>query len=154
MKVIIREGSAAKNFEALVKLIDEHYENMMFCSDDKHPDDLLIGHINELCGRAVSKGINVFKVLQAACINPIHHYNLNVGYLQIGHPADCVVVEDLTHFKAVQTCIDGELVFDKGVSKIKDVTFETINNFNTDKKQVFQILGLSLLPKKFVSSTA
>ncbi|NNC70835.1 MAG: adenine deaminase, partial [Flavobacteriaceae bacterium] len=71
MKVIIREGSAAKNFEALIDLLPDHSENMMFCSDDKHPDDLLIGHINQLCERAVSKGIDVFKVLQAACINPV-----------------------------------------------------------------------------------
>ena len=63
MKVIIREGSAAKNFEALIDLLPEHFENMMFCSDDKHPDDLLLGHINQLCERAVAKGIDVFKVL-------------------------------------------------------------------------------------------
>ena len=71
MKVLIREGSAAKNFEALIDLLPEHFENMMFCSDDKHPDDLLLGHVNQLCERAVAKGIDVFKVLQAACINPV-----------------------------------------------------------------------------------
>ena len=73
MKVLIREGSAAKNFEALIDLLPEHFENMMFCSDDKHPDDLLLGHINQLCERAVAKGIDVFKVLQAACVNPVKH---------------------------------------------------------------------------------
>ena len=76
MKVIIREGSAAKNFDALIDLLPEYFENMMFCSDDKHPDDLLVGHINQLCARAISKGIDLFKILQAACINPIKHYNL------------------------------------------------------------------------------
>jgi adenine deaminase len=79
MKILIREGSAAKNFEALVDLLAEHYKNMMFCSDDKHPDDLVLGHINQLCARAVAKGIDVFKVLEVACINPINHYNLEVG---------------------------------------------------------------------------
>lgn len=110
MKVIIREGSAAKNFEALIGLLDEHYQNMMFCSDDKHPDDLLVGHINQLCARAVAKGNDVFKVLQAACVNPVKHYNLEVGLLQVGDTADCIVVEDLTDFKTLQTYINGELV--------------------------------------------
>ncbi|WP_034059162.1 adenine deaminase [Lacinutrix jangbogonensis] len=136
MKVIIREGSAAKNFEALIALLPEHFENMMFCSDDKHPDDLLLGHINQLCARAIAKGINVFKVLQVACINPIKHYNLDVGLLQVGDPADCVVIEDLKDFKTLQTYINGELVFDNGISNIKHVEFENLNNFNTDKKQV------------------
>ena len=98
MKVIIREGSAAKNFEALIDLLPENYENMMFCSDDKHPDDLLLGHINQLCERAVNKGVDVFKVLQAACINPVKHYNLDVGLLQKGDVADFIIVEDLKDF--------------------------------------------------------
>lgn len=136
MKVIIREGSAAKNFEALIGLVDEHYEKMMFCSDDKHPDDLLLGHINQLCARAVAKGVDVFKVLQIACINPIEHYNLDVGQLRVGDDADCIVVEDLKAFKTLQTYINGELVFDKGISKIKHVEFENLNNFNTDKKDI------------------
>ena len=136
MKVIIREGSAAKNFEALIGLLDEHYENMMFCSDDKHPDDLLLGHINQLCARAVAKDIDVFKVLQAACINPVKHYNLDVGLLTIGDDADCIVVEDLKDFKTLETYINGELIFGNGISNIKHVEFENLNNFNTDKKQV------------------
>lgn len=136
MKVIIREGSAAKNFEALIGLLDEHYQNMMFCSDDKHPDDLLVGHINQLCARAVAKGNDVFKVLQAACVNPVKHYNLDVGLLQVGDTADCIVVEDLTHFKTLQTYINGELVYNNGESKIQHVNFENLNNFNTSKKAV------------------
>lgn len=136
MKVLIREGSAAKNFEALIGLLDEHYNNMMFCSDDKHPDDLLLGHINQLCTRAVSKGIDVFKVLQAACVNPVDHYKLDVGLLQVGDAADCIIVEDLKNFKTLQTYINGELVYDHGVSKIAQVTFKILNNFSTSKKEV------------------
>lgn len=136
MKVIIREGSAAKNFEALIDLLPEHFENMMFCSDDKHPDDLLLNHINKLCARADAKGMDVFKVLQMACINPVKHYNLDVGLLQVGDFADFAIVEDLTHFKAIQTYINGALVFDKGRSLIESVPFEILNNFNTSKKQV------------------
>ena len=116
MKILIREGSAAKNFEALIDLLPEHYQNMMFCSDDKHPDDLILGHINQLCVRAVAKGIDVFKVLQSACINPVKHYNMNVGLLNIDDAADFIVVEDLTNFKVLQTYIDGELVAENGES--------------------------------------
>ncbi|RSK40234.1 adenine deaminase [Mangrovimonas spongiae] len=136
MKVIIREGSAAKNFEALIDLLPDHFENMMFCSDDKHPDDLLLGHINQLCKRAVSKGIDVFKVLQVACINPVKHYNLDVGLLKQGDQADIVVVEDLKHFKVLETYINGICVFKNNTSIVKHVPFKNLNKFNTDKKQV------------------
>lgn len=108
MKIIIREGSAAKNFEALAELIDDHPNMVMLCSDDKHPDSLVEGHINQLCARAVAKGLDVFNVLKAACINPVKHYNLNIGTLRVGDPADFIIVEDLTHFKVLQTYIDGQ----------------------------------------------
>lgn len=136
MKVLIREGSAAKNFEALIDLLPEHFEQMMFCSDDKHPDDLMVSHINALCARAVAKGMDVFKVLQIACVNPVEHYNLDVGLLQSGDAADFIVVEDLVHFKTLQTYINGELVFDKGRSLIESVSFEKPNNFNVREKTV------------------
>jgi adenine deaminase len=136
MKVIIREGSAAKNFEALIPLLDEHYENMMFCSDDKHPDDLIVGHINQLCARAIAKGIDVFKVLQTACINPVKHYNLDVGQLQIHDVADFVVLEDLTAFKVIETYVDGVCVASNGNSHIESVPFEVLNNFDTSPKNV------------------
>ena len=136
MKVIIREGSAAKNFDALIDLLPEFYEQIMFCSDDKHPDDLLLGHINQLCARAVARGIDVFKVLQVACVNPVQHYNLEVGLLKQGHNADFIMVEDLLNFKVSSTYINGELVFQNGKSLIEPVKFNTPNNFNTDFKQV------------------
>ena len=136
MKILIREGSAAKNFEALIDLLEDHFENMMFCSDDKHPDDLIVGHINQLCARAVAKGIDVFKVLKVACINPIKHYNLDVGLLKVGDDADFIVVEDIKRFNTLQTYINGELVFNNGVSNIKPVSFENLNNFNCNIKEV------------------
>ncbi|WP_299888228.1 adenine deaminase [uncultured Lacinutrix sp.] len=136
MKVIIREGSAAKNFEALIDLLPEHFENMMFCSDDKHPDDLIVSHINALCARAVAKHIDIFKVLQAACINPVKHYNLDVGLLNVGDTADFILVDNLKAFKTLQTYINGELVYDFGKVNIKDVTFKNLNNFNCESKQV------------------
>jgi adenine deaminase len=145
MKVLIREGSAAKNFEALIDLLPEHYENMMFCSDDKHPDDLIVSHINALCARAVAKGIDVFKILQVACVNPVHHYKMNVGLLQNNDLADFIVVEDLIDFNVIQTYINGELVAENGKSFIENVSFETPNNFNTSKKSIldFTIEGKS-----------
>ena len=136
MKILVREGSAAKNFKALIDLLPEHFENMMFCSDDKHPDDLIVGHINQLCARAVTKGIDVFKILQSACINPVKHYNLDVGLLKEGDDADFIVVEDLKAFQTLQTYINGELVFNEGQSLIKQVSFENLNNFNCHKKEV------------------
>ncbi|MCF6128541.1 adenine deaminase [Flavobacterium sp. AS60] len=138
MKVIIREGSAAKNFEALIDLLPDNFENMMFCSDDKHPDDLIVGHINLLCARAVAKGFDVFKILQMACINPVKHYKMNIGLLQKNDAADFIVVEDLTNFNVLQTYIDGELVAENGKSFVKHVDFEKPNNFNTSKKQVIE----------------
>ncbi|MCH7784518.1 MAG: adenine deaminase [Bacteroidetes bacterium] len=136
MKVIIREGSAVKNFEALIDLLPEYYENMMFCSDDKHPDDLMLNHINKLCARAIEKGIDIFKVLQVACINPVKHYNLEVGLLQEDDLADFIIVEDLINFSTKQTYIDGELVFANGISLIKSVSFTILNKFYTDLKVV------------------
>ena len=136
MKVIIREGSAAKNFEALIDLLPEHYRNMMFCSDDKHPDDLLVGHINDLCSRALKKGMDLFKVLQVACINPIEHYDLDVGTLKVGDPADFIMVEDLKNFKVLRTYIQGKLVFDGEKSLIDPVSFPILNHFNTSKKRL------------------
>ena len=136
MKILIREGSAAKNFDALIDLLPAYFENMMFCSDDKHPDDLLLGHINQLCERAVAKGIDVFKVLQAACVNPVKHYNLEVGLLQVGDPADFILVDNLKEFNVLETYINGELIAKNGKSFVKSVPFEVLNNFNTDIKKV------------------
>ena len=118
---------------------------MMFCSDDKHPDDLLLGHINQLCERAVAKGIDVFKVLQAACVNPVKHYNLKVGLLQVGDAADFILVDNLKEFNVLETYINGELVAKNGKSFVKSVPFEVLNNFNTDIKKVadFRLASLS-----------
>lgn len=139
MKILIREGSAAKNFEALIPLMHEHADHMMFCSDDKHPDSLMVSHINELCARAVAKGVDAFKVLKAACVNPVKHYKMDVGLLQPGDDADFIIVQDLQHFKVLQTYINGELVADEGTSLIAaaaPATVKPINNFNCQPKTV------------------
>ncbi|HSU28056.1 MAG TPA: adenine deaminase [Chitinophagaceae bacterium] len=136
MKILIREGSAAKNFEALIDLLRDYPNQMMFCSDDKHPDSLVLGHINQLCARAVAKGIDVFKVLKAACLNPVKHYKLDVGLLKERDPADFIVVRDLTKFETIQTYIHGELVAENGKSAIGSQQSAIINNFSCSKKNV------------------
>jgi adenine deaminase len=135
MKIAIREGSAAKNFEALIDLIDEHPDMIMFCSDDKHPDNLAIGHINELVARAIAKGKDLFDVLKAACLTPISHYSLHVGQLREGDPADFIQVSDLKSFKIHSTFINGEKVAEGGKTLIKKVENKIINNFNTAVKK-------------------
>ena len=133
MHIIIREGSAAKNFEALYSIIDTHTNKVMLCSDDKHPDSLAAGHINTICARAVAKGLDVFNILQTACINPVKHYKLPVGLLNPGDPADFILVKDLVHFKVSSTYVNGELVADNGISNIKSVATNPINNFDCKK---------------------
>jgi adenine deaminase len=130
MKILIREGSAAKNFEALYELLDDHPSMMMLCSDDKHPDSLLEGHINALCARAVAKGIDVFNVLRAACINPVLHYKLPTGQARVGDAANLIVVEDLTDFNVKETYINGALVAVAGKSLIPFVQEDAINQFD------------------------
>ncbi|WP_115461959.1 adenine deaminase [Winogradskyella aurantiaca] len=145
MKILIREGSAAKNFNALIDLLPDHFQNMMFCSDDKHPDELLVGHINQLVVRAISRGLDLFKVLEVACLNPVDHYNLDVGTLRVGDNADFILVKDIEFFEVLQTYINGELVSDEGRSLITSSEFEVLNNFSTSLKQPedFEINGKS-----------
>ncbi|HEX9650134.1 MAG TPA: adenine deaminase [Cyclobacteriaceae bacterium] len=131
MKVIIREGSAARNFDALADLLHEHYENMMFCSDDKHPDSLVEGHINKLVERALAKGVDLFKVLQAACLNPITHYGLGVGRLRPGDPADFIIVDNFKRVNVLRTYINGINVAENGTTKLSRVLSPIVNNFNT-----------------------
>jgi adenine deaminase len=130
MKIIIREGSAAKNFNELISLLNDYPGSIMFCSDDKHPDSLVAGHINQLCVRAAATGIDIFKILQAACVNPVLHYKLDVGLLREDDNADFILVDDLQNFGVWQTYIDGQLVAQNGSTYIKSVTEQPINLFN------------------------
>jgi len=134
MYILIREGSAAKNFEALADLFTSHPGKLMLCSDDKHPDDLLRGHINQLVQRAVAKGYELMDVLHAACVLPVQHYGLDVGLLQKGDHADFIIVSDLKDFKVLQTYINGNKVAENGQAYMADYSSTGINNFSTDKK--------------------
>ena len=148
MKILIREGSAAKNFEALIDLLNDHPEKIMFCSDDKHPDSLVEGHINTLCARAVAKGIDIFKIVQAACVNPVEHYKLDVGLLRQGDNADFILVKDLLQFNVIQTYINGALVADNGKSSLKSVTVKPINKFQCDTVALTDLVVYTNDPQK------
>lgn len=139
MKILIREGSAAKNFDALWTLIDEFPNEIMLCSDDKHPNDFVVGHINKLVARAIAKGCNLFNVLNAACITPIEHYRMDVGQLRIGDQADFCIVEDLIDFNVTQTIIDGNIVFENDEVKFARVEAEVPNNFNCSPLKLSQL---------------
>ncbi len=129
VKILIREGSAARNFEALWPLLKEFPGQIMFCSDDKHPDDLVQGHINQLVLRTIAYGCDLFDTLRAACINPVEHYRLPVGLLREGDPADFVRVEDLQYFKVLETWIDGERVAENGATLISQLSVDAPNQF-------------------------
>ncbi|WP_436485137.1 adenine deaminase [Chitinophaga sp. ARDCPP14] len=132
MHILIREGSAAKNFEALYPLLHDHASHIMFCSDDKHPDNLVEGHINLLVKRALAYGVDLFKVLRAACINPVLHYKLDNGLLRVNDPADFIVTDDLQNFNILATYINGVKVAENGQTLIPSIPSSPVNNFIAD----------------------
>ena len=141
MKILIREGSAAKNFNALHSLLGSYPEMLMFCSDDKHPDELIKGHINELVQRAIDLGYNIYDVLIAACINPIQHYQLPMGMLRVGDPADFIITNDLSFHSIKATYLKGQQVAANGHSYIDIPSQQIINNF---KAQPYQISDFAI----------
>ena len=150
MKILIREGSAARNFDALVSLVADFPDDVMFCSDDKHPDDLEIGHINDLVKRAFSLDIDKMKVLRCACVNPVLHYDLEVGLLQPGDPADFIVVDNLDHLNVMKTVIHGEVVAENGKTFLPEMSFAAINNFTTLPKKIMDFTVEARTMKKRV----
>ncbi|MFN0034044.1 MAG: adenine deaminase [Saprospiraceae bacterium] len=129
VKILIREGSAARNFEALWPLLREFPAQVMFCSDDKHPDDLVQGHINQLAARAIAHGCDLFDTLRAACVHPVEHYRLPVGLLREGDPADFVRVADLRDFQVLETWIDGQKVAAQGATLLPHLSVAAPNQF-------------------------
>jgi adenine deaminase len=150
MKIIIREGSAARNFEALVPLLHDYPEMIMFGSDDKHPDELVLSHINKLCERAAKKNIDVFNILRAACVNPVLHYKLDVGLLREGDAADFIICEDLSNFKVLETYINGRKVAENGNTLIpsSEKPVSLLNAFSCSPKRVtdFECRGTGTYP--------
>ena len=132
MKILIREGSAAKNFDALIPLMTDYPEMLMFCSDDKHPNDLIKGHINVLVKRALQKGYKLMNVLRAASLNAARHYHLDVGMLQQGDDADFIVVDNLNDFNVLQTYVRGRLMAENGMSLMPRRKEKAGNNFHAE----------------------
>lgn len=127
IKIQIREGSAARNFDALWKLIPLHSDSVMFCSDDLHPDDMQEGHIKRLVKKALKNGCNIWDVLKVACLNPVEHYNLDLGLLQNNDSADFIIVDNLDDFNIEEIFVKGERVFEKN-QKAKNIIPEKIIN--------------------------
>lgn len=136
MKILIREGSAARNYEALHPLIKIHPDKVMFCSDDKHPHELVEGHINQLVKRSVEKDYNLMDVLRAACVHPVDHYQLDIGLLRTGDPADFIIVNNLKEFRVLETYIKGELVAKEGKTLIGHMAAPIVNHFHCSPKAV------------------
>ncbi len=149
MHILIREGSAARNYEALSELLRLHPDKVMFCSDDKHPDELLLHHINGLVKRSLEKGYNLYDVLRAACVNPVLHYKIPAGLLRVNDPADFIVIDNLSDFTVQQTYINGNLVASKGMTMLPHVSITPVNNFKADKKEVadFKIIAKTDSPE-------
>lgn len=143
MKILIREGSAAKNYETLHSLISGYTDKVMFCSDDKHPDNLVECHIDDLFNKSIGHGYDLFDILQCTSVNAVKHYSLDVGLLQKNDFADFIVTDSLKEINILQTYINGELVAEKGKSLIKSVKEEAVNNFNSGKKSIkdFEVAG-------------
>ena len=131
MHILIREGSAARNFDALVPLLGTHPEKVMFCSDDKHPDDLVAGHINLLVKRAIAAGFSPMAAIRACTLNPVKHYKLNCGLLQPGDAADMVIIDSLSAFNPIRTYINGELVAWQGKTQLETGSYSSPNSFHT-----------------------
>lgn len=136
MTIQIREGSAANNFDALIPLIEESPENVMFCSDDMHPHEFVNGHINRLVKKAISLGYNILDILKAATLTPIKHYNLEVGLLQKNDSADFIIVDNFVDFNILKTYIDGKLVAENNKSLVEETEVELVNNFKTEKVDI------------------
>ena len=141
MQVQIREGSAARNLDDLIPLLDEHYKNCMLCSDDKHPDDLAEGHINEMVKRAIAAGIDPLKVLWSASVTPVKTYKLDIGLMQTGDPADLILVDDFDNFQVKATYINGELMAENGTTKLSSQVVGPINKFEA-ALQTPQLFGI------------
>jgi adenine deaminase len=134
MKLLIREGSAAKDFEALHPLIERYSEHCMFASDDKHPDELVGGHINQLVRRGLDRGHDLFQLLRVACVNPALHYRLDVGLLRPGDAADFIEIDNLRDWNIRRVLIDGQLVAEDGRSLLPRIDPVIVNHFETPRR--------------------
>ena len=133
MKVLIREGSAAKNYETLSDLLETHPDDIMLCSDDKHPDDLMEGHIDLVIKRSLDKGYDLMNILRACTLNPVKHYKLDCGLLQAGDAADFILVDNLKEFNILSTYANGEMIAKNGETLIESIVGKAPNRFEASE---------------------
>jgi len=132
MKILIREGSAARNLQALKHLFKTNPDMLMLCSDDLHPEMLRKGHINKLIAGLISEGFNVFDIIRSATINPVKHYNLEADLLQQGQNADFILVDSLSGMNVIETWIGGKRVFANEHVLFSYKPGKVVNNFNCE----------------------
>jgi len=163
MQVQIREGSAARNLDELMSLMQDNYQNCMLCSDDKHPDDLAEGHINDMVKRSIAGGLDPLKVLWSASVTPVKTYGLDVGLLKVGDPADLIIVDDLKNFNVQSTLINGQRVAENGISNLSSIPTIPVNKFEaelqiaenyqikpkTDSVPVIEVIDGQLVTRKY-----
>jgi adenine deaminase len=133
MKILIREGSAARNLDDLKDLYKTDPDKIMLCSDDLHPEMLKNRHINKLVAKLISEGYDLFDVIRSATINPVEHYGITAGLLRKGDNADFIIVDNPKEMNVLETWINGEKVYDRGKLNFKYSTGNPINNFNCSK---------------------
>jgi len=130
MKILIREGSAARNLNSLKELYNSDPDMVMLCSDDLHPEMLMIRHINKLIALLISEGFNLFDVIRSATVNPSQHYKLNSGLLRTDDNADFILTDNLEKMNIIETWINGERVFSKGKVLFEYTPGRAVNKFN------------------------
>ncbi len=140
MKILIREGSAARNLDALKELYNTSPENIMLCCDDLHPDMLMNRHLDKLIGKLILEGYDLYDVIRSATINPVEHYGLESGLLRPGDSADFIVVDDLKKMNVLETWIGGEKVYENDSVDFSYIPGEPVNFFNCSAVDVEQIL--------------
>jgi adenine deaminase len=133
MKILIREGSAAKNLNSLKELFKSYPEMLMLCSDDLHPEMLQKRHINKLVAGLISEGYDIYDVIRSCTINPTQHYNLEPALLRVGDAADFIIVDDLNRMNVLQTWINGEKVYDDGKVLFSYEAGPGVNNFRSNE---------------------
>lgn len=158
MKIMVREGSSAKNMEALFDFSDrlDYWKNHesfgkmpnevlekrihlpifdFIVSDDKHTTDLIKGHLNESIKKAIDLEVSPISAIEMVTVNPSTHYNLNTGAIVKGMQADYVVVDNLNDLNILKTYVAGKCVFD-GENVLFDVEeTEFKNTFDVSKKE-------------------
>ena len=136
MKIMIKQGSYAKNLENIYPLAHKNADKCFLVSDDLHADDLLKGHMNVKLKKIINLGIDPIDAIKMATINPAKHYNLNVGLLSQGDPADFVIINNFKDFKVLETYINGKLVAKNSKPLFELPQVKIINSFDINKKNI------------------